>query len=116
MRKFILSAALLAVLTSAKAQMSSEYVGKNSIENLKLSFKYTKFSAIDETIEIGDTTYSIDWKNLDVTVNGAVHKITRAICNPIANENAVWFNGTHLVICYSQDWKRAIGYRLKDTF
>ena len=112
MKNFFLSAALLVAFTGAKAQMSVEYVGKTSIENLKVSFKYTKFSTTDETIEIGDTTYSIDWKMLDVTVNGTVQKITRAICDPINNENQIWFNETLLVIRYSKDWKRCIGYRL----
>jgi hypothetical protein len=112
MRKFILTAALLVALSSAKAQMSSEYIGKHSIEDLKVSFKYTKFSATDETIIINDTTYSIDWKMLDITIDGDVFPMS-ACASPSLKTNIIKFEGKTLILKYSNDWSRCIGYELK---
>jgi hypothetical protein len=92
--------------------MAADYIGKSSIENLKVSFKYTRFTATDETIVIRDTTYSIDWKNADITVDGDVYIIDGASCSPSKRMNYIRFNGKTLTLHYSTDWKRVIGYEL----
>jgi len=113
MRKFIVITALVAACFSAKAQMSNEYIGKTSIENLKVSFKYEKFSQYDETIIINDVTYSIDWKNSDITIDGDVFLITKSYCDIEKRQTIIFFNNQQLTIKYTPDWKRCIGYELK---
>jgi hypothetical protein len=93
--------------------MSAEYVGKNSIEGLKVSFKYKRYTATDETLIINDSTYSIDWCRREMTVEGRAYSIHNATCLPSKNMTRIVFDGKCLTLKYSTDWQRLVGYELK---
>jgi hypothetical protein len=110
MKKICFSLSLLALAYGAKAQLSNEYVGKTSIEKLKVSFTYTRFSSTDETVIIKDTTYSIDWCKKDITINGDIEPIIDAETLTDLKRTRIVFAGKTLILKYSTDWRRLIGY------
>jgi hypothetical protein len=113
MKKLVLALCLAALAHSAKAQLSTHHIGKRSIEKLKVSFKYTRYTATDETIVIRDTTYSIDWAHRDITIDGRVYKIDKASCLPSLCMSVVFFDKRQLTLKYSTDGQRLVGYELR---
>jgi hypothetical protein len=113
MKKLVLALCMAALALSAKAQLSNNHIGKRSIQNLKVSFKYTRHTATDETIVIRDTTYSIDWAQRDITIDGVVYPIDKATCLPTSFVSVVFFDERQLILKYSTDWQRLIGYEFK---
>jgi hypothetical protein len=90
MNKGILLAAFVAASFSLSAQKSI-YVGKTSIENLKV-INYKRYPQAERVIE-NDTTYFVDWASRQIVIDGDIFPI-----------RAVKKSGNSVEIKYGYHW------------
>jgi hypothetical protein len=91
MFKIIITVAILAAHFSAKAQMTKEYIGKTSIENLEV-INYTRYPQGEGIIK-NDTDYYVDWATREVIIDGDIFPIRK-----------VEKSGNTTVIKYGYHW------------
>jgi hypothetical protein len=95
MNRILLAALFAASTFCAKAQMTKEYVGKTSIEGLKV-INYTRLPQGERIIE-NDTVYYVDWLTREVVIEGDVFPIRE-----------VKKSGNSLEIRYGYHWTVAM--------
>lgn len=109
MFKFVFTVALIAAHFCAKAQIA--YVGKTSIENLKV-INYKRYPQAERIIE-NDTTYFIDWATHEMVIDGDALPI-RAVLksgNSVSIKYGNYWTVT-LILSYNKEGN-CIGYKFE---